>query len=339
MTNDPLDTAVRHQLMIQRYGDFLAKESQPYIDRVLSEVAAVLSSETLESMPRRRVEALYKQINRIVDSSYAEWQGGLTKQLDMFGGYEKEFSAELLAMSASVELAQSKIVDSFVDTLMNVKPGVQISIQEALAEFGVTTSRDIVRAVSDGHLAGETSQIVTRRVADLAPMKRAQAGTLVRTMVNAISTQARQETLIDNADILKGYKWVATLDSRTSLICASRDGMLFPLDSLTKPPAHYGCRSTIVPVVKDEYNIGLSGERPALNADGVSQVSNKTTYGQWLNRQPAAFQDEILGDTRAALFRRGGLSIDAFVDKTGRTYTLDALKRLHPLAFERANLN
>jgi hypothetical protein len=67
-------------------------------------------------------------------------------------------------------------------------------------------------------------------------------------------------------------------------------------------------------------------------------VPATTTYEQWLKRQPASFQDTVLGPSRGKLFRNGDLSIGRFVDSQGRTLTLDELRRLEPQAFEDAGI-
>ncbi|MFP3663054.1 hypothetical protein SB768_31970, partial [Burkholderia sp. SIMBA_043] len=58
--------------------------------------------------------------------------------------------------------------------------------------------------------------------------------------------------------------------------------------------------------------------------------------------QPAAFQDATLGPVRGKLFRDGGLTAERFaalqLDKNFKPLTLDQLKELEPLAFERARL-
>lgn len=74
--------------------------------------------------------------------------------------------------------------------------------------------------------------------------------------------------------------------------------------------------------------------------DGVvGRVPADQTYGQWLRTQPAAFQDDVLGKTKGALFRRGGLQVEQFVDKAGNELTLKQLAQTNPTAFIRANLD
>lgn len=57
------------------------------------------------------------------------------------------------------------------------------------------------------------------------------------------------------------------------------------------------------------------------------QVPKKQTYQTWLKRQPVEFQNDVLGPTRAKLFREGGLSLDRFIEPTtGAGLTLDEIK-------------
>ena len=91
-----------------------------------------------------------------------------------------------------------------------------------------------------------------------------------------------------------------------------------------------------VEVLKDEYAREIPGStRPSVGPDGVEQVSSKTSYGEWLARQPASFQRDVLGPARYELFSKGGLTIDRFVDDNGKTLTLKELREREPMAFER----
>jgi len=72
--------------------------------------------------------------------------------------------------------------------------------------------------------------------------------------------------------------------------------------------------------------------------ENIGSVPAKITYGEWLGDQSAAFQDEVLGPTRGALFRRGGLEIHEFTDRRGNELTLEELEARHGDAFEEANL-
>lgn len=106
--------------------------------------------------------------------------------------------------------------------------------------------------------------------------------------------------------------------------CASRDGKVYPIDSGPRPPAHVGCRSVTVPKVGD-----IPGVEPF----------KRPTYAEWLAKQPASVQDDILGPTRGRLYRSGGLKVESFVDRKGSTLSLEELQRRDAAAFQRAGVS
>ena len=171
-------------------------------------------------------------------------------------------------------------------------------------------------------------------------VSRRGAEAMVRTSVNHTVNVARTDTYGANSDVIKGIQWVATLDSRTTMICASRDGQVYPIDSGPRPPAHINCRSSTAPVLKSwkEMGISLSEAPEGTRASMDGQVAVSTTYQSWLEGKSAAFQDDILGPTKGKLFRDGGLTLDKFVDRNGAEYTLDELRRREADAFAKAGL-
>ena len=94
------------------------------------------------------------------------------------------------------------------------------------------------------------------------------------------------------------------------------------------------------PVLVSWRDLGIDmDELPASTRASMSgQIPEDTTYQQWLKGKTAAFQDDILGKTKGALFRRGGLTLDRFVDKTGKEYTLEDLRTKNAAAFAAAGL-
>lgn len=203
-------------------------------------------------------------------------------------------------------------------------------------------------------------------------VSRRNAEALVRTAVNHVSNQARELVWYDAGDLIQALRWTSTLDGRTSDICRARDGHFAPLEGRelpeglaklippgARPPAHFNCRSVMVALLN---GVALAGVRPYIADDRtqqerqaafraearqrgvpvatvrqewanrvVGQVPAETTYDQWLRRQSAAFQDDILGPARGRLFREG-MTLDRFVDHTGRRVTLDELDRMRPAA-------
>jgi hypothetical protein len=145
---------------------------------------------------------------------------------------------------------------------------------------------------------------------------------VVRTATNHFTTQAREITYAENADVVKGVRWVSTLDTRTSFTCIDLDGRVFEPGVGPRPPAHYNCRSTTVPILKSWKELGLSlPDSPAgTRASMDGQVPSTLTYRDWLSRQPTGIQNEVLGPKLGPLFRAGRL--ERLTDRNLRPLTV-----------------
>jgi hypothetical protein len=61
-------------------------------------------------------------------------------------------------------------------------------------------------------------------------------------------------------------------------------------------------------------------------------------YEEWLAKQPASVQRDILGESRYQLWRNGKLPLKSFVSRSGEELTLDQLKGREKAAWARAGL-
>jgi hypothetical protein len=112
------------------------------------------------------------------------------------------------------------------------------------------------------------------------------------------------------------------------------------------PPAHPNCRSTTAPLFKEDVTkvkvseknqTGLSKKpQGGTRASKDGQVSADLEYGDWLKKQSKEFQVSVLGEQKTELFRKGGLTIDKFINNKEKTLTLDELKSKYPLSWKKA---
>ena len=120
--------------------------------------------------------------------------------------------------------------------------------------------------------------------------------TLIRTSINQVANTASQQVYEANQDITQRYRYVATLDTRTSAICRALDGREFDYGKGPMPPQHFNCRSTTVPVINYK-ELGFNPPPPGRRASMDGQVPADTTYGKWL-------KDKMPGETEADVIRR-----------------------------------
>ena len=106
---------------------------------------------------------------------------------------------------------------------------------------------------------------------------------LVRTETNFIANQAEMDAYKRLG--IEKYKYIATLDTRTSAICQSLDGQVFSCDDaqagVNLPPMHPNCRSTTIMYDSEQ----PLKERIARDENGNNiKVPGDITYKEWLEK-------------------------------------------------------
>lgn len=182
-------------------------------------------------------------------------------------------------------------------------------------------ARRLVGSLNFGQLA-KTARQQALAGGELTKMADHQVLTIVRTSVQQVANAASEQVYKANPDITKKYRYVATLDSRTSAICRSLDGKEFEYGKGPEPPVHFNCRSTTIPII-DYEGLGIPppdwGTGPSQRASAEGPVKGDTNYGKWLKGQSDAYQKDVFrSDRRAAYFRK-------LADKYGPQ---DALSRM-----------
>lgn len=224
------------------------------------------------------------------------------------------------------------MMQAILDTVPFGDPQRGVDLLSRWAQgIGESTAHRVQRQVQIGMLNEESIGQMVRRIRGVRgpggrffggalETTRRQAEGLVRTAVTETAARAQLETYKANADIVTAYQYFATLDSRTTQICISLDGQVFPVDSdkpTPTPPQHFNCRSRLVPVV-DWKGLGVDpppdSERIARDPEGRSvRVDAGEVYKDWLRKQPTGAQNQILGKSRAEMFRQGKLDLSELV--------------------------
>ena len=196
-------------------------------------------------------------------------------------------------------------------------------VSKAFRGIAVDQAERFSQVVRQGLLTGEpTPAIAKRLIGNLEFGERArnvrqlvaaggqatavadnQVITLVRTSINQVANSASQQVYEANQDITKRYRYVATLDTRTSAICRALDGKTFEYGKGPTPPQHFNCRSTTIPVI-DYDELGFTPPPAGTRASQGGQVPANESYGQWLAKQDLPTKAKALGAGKVAYFDR-----------------------------------
>jgi SPP1 gp7 family putative phage head morphogenesis protein len=223
-------------------------------------------------------------------------------------------------------------------------------ITKAFRGIAVDQAERFSQVVRQGLLTGETTPSIAKRLignlqfgeegktvrqlvsagGQATSVADNQVITLVRTSINQVANTASQQVYEANQDITKKYRYVATLDTRTSARCAALDGREFEYGKGPMPPQHFNCRSTTVPIIDPDI---LPPSTTATRASKDGQVPINQSYGEWLAKQPRSVQAEALGPGKVAYFNRLAdkygprNAIAKLVRDDGAEVTLDQLRK------------
>lgn len=385
------DALVRHQVNLQRLGVGLTLEAHALLDRTEDAIVADIreaiarGASAQGSAGLRRLEFLEDAVRAIRGEAVERVAANLSDSMQDLVRHEAEFSARTLDVSSPVALDLALPSVKTLEALVTRGSFEGRTIESWFDGVAADDTRKVMNAVRVGLTRGDPVDEIVRAVVGSTSMDgvdgatnltRNNVATLVRTAVNSYSNQARDLTFRENADVVGGEVYTATLDARTSAICRSLDGRLYAVGEGKFPPQHFGCRSIRVAVLSAE----VLGTRPAKPAtermllaeyndingtaartradlprgskgdfdaysrrrirELVGPVPASTNYRDWLSRQSASFQDEVLGATKGRLFRGGGLTdLNRYVHRDGTELSLAEMARRDAAAFRRAGLD
>ena len=147
------------------------------------------------------------------------------------------------------------------------------------AKLAKTIQQNIIAAAHRGVSVQDMTRVVRQKMG----VGTKEAVRLVRTELNYVQNQATLHSIKDAG--MKYYRFIATLDKRTSTVCQSHDGDVFPVEEAmpgkNMPPLHPHCRSVISGCLKGEYK-PQTGTRIARDENGKNVfVPANMKYDDW----------------------------------------------------------
>lgn len=344
------EIATRLQVQLEGLKTNTAQDYSKLLDELGDVLAAEVSAREISEITRREVETIVSRVRDAHASNLDESLARLVDVLRDLAAYSYEFEAgALLTVSTATDVRQPTRIqllwDKVIERPMGHDGSLLLPYLDQMNEKQVRSAENMIRrAHAEGWSNRQMLQAYrgtrTNRYTDgiQATLGRA-AKAAVSTAIQHVNNAARMVTWEDNEDIVQGYRIVATLDARTTDKCRALDGQEFEVGNGPIPPLHIGCRSTTVAVL-DKLFDPLRDRLTRSSATGP--VPQRMTYYEWLATQSAEFQNKVLGPTRATLFRQGGLSVEEFarlqLNRRFDPITLDEMKRLKPLAFQKAGI-
>ncbi len=336
-----LDTYLTHAIYLERYKNHEANALLAILDTANKQIQKLLSTAKSIETKQKYIQ-VSRQIKKITTELREQLDGQL--KLDFLDLIEEETEFVQEAVNTAIkdsDVGGSSGRDVVLDTTLPAPKKVW-----AAASFGPYTgsgaetfesylnglSENLYKTwdsqVRSGYLTGMTADQINRAVLgsvkDLDPglmqSLKKSLETNTKTMIAHMAENARDAVYKENESIFSGYVYLATLDTRTCPVCGTKDGKVYEsLDKAPVLPSHLSCRCLLLPQIKGREGLELE-ERASV--DGP--VDGSMTWKDWLAKQDAGRQMDILGPTRYAMYK-AGLDTGSFVtDK--RMMTLKELQ-------------
>ncbi len=259
---------------------------------------------------------------------------------------------ELDAVTSRVAADSELIVSSQLPSTVEVKLGagfnrVDPDAVAAIVNRSTEQITALTRPISGQAAEAMRSAIVRAvalgdnpRVAARAMVEQAQGGfaggltramTIARTEILDAHRAASAAQDRANADLLRGWQWIAQLDRRTCPSCWSQHGSVHPVDE-AGPLDHHCGRCSRAPVTKSWRDLGIDIDEPPSLVPDARAV---------FDALPEADQVAVMGPARLAMLRDGtagwdDLSVRRSTDGWRDAYYARSVTDLRSIAAQRS---
>jgi len=347
---------ITHAVYIEKYKTFEENKMLKILEAADEELKALIESRYKVGLSTSRQEKLYEAIKALEAGYSTVFTDEMISDLTAFAGNEGGWTVEQLRQVTNPYLSIDFVIPSAAQiysaaesSFLIMNDGVTLDLESIISSVFKGREAIIEQSLRQGYILGKTNQQMVQELMGSGAAEffdgnirrsRTSMERVVRTAFSHMSGVARDEVYSNNDDLVKGYKWVSTLDSRTSPTCIAYDGRCWYynpenapngaslLPGPVKNPAHYMCRSCTVPILKSWRELGINiseapeGTRSAL--DGYVPAS--TTYSEWFDKAGEKVQLEVLGAERFKMYQAGEMKVTQFM-KDGSWLSLEQLKQ------------
>lgn len=326
--NEVENKAIKDQIYFERYKNGEANKVIELLDKSNKELAKYIK-QTTDISSKKRYTEIARKLRDVAKTLKQDVKNGtdidglidyeLKRQKSLLKEIEPEIkrtkggavnflypSREQIKTSALFKPIDTKTGLTYQSYLENLESGLYNTWDSAL-RTGYLTGMPTKEIVD--YVVGKASQINKLKNPGTMNAFRNSVYANTRTMLQSFANETMQRVYEENeqyfGDGKYKYEYLATLDSRTCLVCGECDGKLYKkLEDCPRIPQHRGCRCVIIPY------FNIEGDR-RVSKDGY--VEDKVTYDEWLRNQDEETKLDVLGRTRYNLFK-DGVRIEQFID-------------------------
>ena len=330
ISEDLADLTISRQLILIRLSNGLSKQVADHYEAMIDDIrTTILKNGVISNHLKQTIKDIKEQLS--VPNFDKEFKD-LAKQ-------EVNYTQKAYNNVIGVDVFKNIPPESAMSAILSTSLIEGATISAWMQDLEDSQAFDVERAIKMGMTLGETNAQLAQRVVNTMGVSMRNAQTIVKTGTATVANQARMEFYKANEDdVIKGYQWHATLDSRVRLEHAIRDGAAWDTNKkglnekgkkypFKYTPDGWNCRCQLVPILKTWREIGIDedelpeGTRSSL--DGY--VPQTTTFDKWIEGKSEKFKEDYLGKGRYNLYKDGKITFSDLVRQDGRTLTIKEL--------------
>jgi len=363
------DGVYKHAIDLTRFEESVKRRALGLLKEMTDDINQLLEdSPTL--FQEQRLKALLEQVEFTIAEAHSKGKADMRNMLLELAPIEEKATTKIMNESLDADLFSPVLTEGQLREIVDeslIRGAVASDWWDRLEE---NTKNKIVKGIQLGIAEGETLGQIKKRLLGTTTgeyesyevggktkrrMKRKggwiqtsnrEAEALIRTSVHNVASTVRDKTYMNNLDVVNAVESVATLDGRTTPLCASYDGLRWTADghrpigghgkAYLPTPRHWNCRSTHVPVIDELEKLDRLARNKGITLPAQTRASvggpvpAVTDMDKWLKRQNKTTQNAILGGTaKGDLWRqgKGKFKLKDFTGRRGDPLTIEELKK------------
>ena len=278
----------------------------PLLNRLSKDISDYINTHDMDTKRERRVAL--RDIKELIDTTYSSIEDGLLADLNKV--IEDELLKAAIVWDKYVEPPKEEDDSNYL-LLLFLGADIKTHLKLLKQDIFVVVSKKIVQGFADDLTPRQVAQNIRGTAKNkykdgVFNTARNDFSAMTNSAIQRVTDNARERFWKKQG--VEKVIWISVLDEKTTAICRGRSNKIYNIGEGPRPPAHYRCRSKVVP-----YTEGL--EVPP-------------SYSEWLRSQDDSVIDGVLGKTKGAMFRSGKLKLDGYVTPSGREMTIEELKQL-----------
>lgn len=284
----------------------------------------------------KRLDDINKSINKLINAIASKERDEIDKTMRKV--YESSYHHAVYeaARMSGLDLQTGPIDEGALETILKKKWSGQ-NYSERVWNNTQKVADAIKEELMIGALTGKTEKEMTDSINEQFLSGRNKARRLVRTESSYIHNEAHFQAYKDYG--IEEYRFVATLDLRTSQICRERDGSVYRVNDkkigVNAPPMHPWCRSTTIMNLDDEtmHNLErfardpVTGERMKVPAD--------ETYKEWHKRMVEKHGAEAINTAEKSTknYSSDKVQYQNYINVLGNKFVPDTLEEFQKIKY------